>query len=105
MQIFEPGLPSQSSGKADTSQRELQGRGGVQSGCAASKVCGKTEDRAGSADASFRQVAPRLEQRRGLWGPDPGDQRGPPPWQLSCFRPGAQTFPVKVNTSSLWTRW
>lgn len=92
MQIIEPGLPSQSSEKGDTSQRELQGRGGVQSGCAASKDCGKTENRAGPADASFRQVAPRLEQRRELWGPDLGDQRGPPPWQLSCFRPVLKPF-------------
>lgn len=57
MQIIEPGLPSQSSEKGDTSQRELQGKGRVQSGCAASKDCGKTENRAGPADASFRQVA------------------------------------------------
>lgn len=92
MQIIEPGLPSQSSGKADTSQRELQGRGGVQSGCAASKVCGKTEDRAGSANASFRQVAPRLEQRRGLGVRILETREDPLPGSSLALGPGLQPF-------------
>lgn len=88
MQIIEPGRPSQSSEKGATSQREPQGRGRVQPGCATSKDCGKTESRASLADASFRQMAPRLGKRRGLWGPDLGDQRGTLPGSSLALGPG-----------------
>lgn len=89
MQTIEPGLPSQSSEKGATSQQGPQGRGGVQPGCATSKDCGKTESRASrpTAYASFRHTACAWGEEEAL-GSGSGRPEGPPPWQLSCFRPG-----------------